>query len=178
MGLTRALQDERVRRFVFDIVVNSVLATHLLPRPLRRELLRRFGFEIGTDACISADCYIGSRLVSFGDRSFANVGCTFDGNSRIVIGKDVQIGMRSLLLTATHQVGDTVRRAGEPRSEPIRIGDGVWIGAGSIILAGVTIGNGALVAAGSVVRQDCEPDTLYAGVPARAIRKLVDPARP
>jgi acetyltransferase-like isoleucine patch superfamily enzyme len=48
----------------------------------------------------------------------------------------------------------------------------VWIGAGAIILGGVTIGRGAVVAAGAVVTRDVEPDTIVAGTPARKIREL------
>jgi maltose O-acetyltransferase len=52
----------------------------------------------------------------------------------------------------------------------VRIGDRCWIGARATILPGVSIGDGTVVAAGAVVTKDCEPDALYAGVPARRLR--------
>jgi acetyltransferase-like isoleucine patch superfamily enzyme len=55
-------------------------------------------------------------------------------------------------------------------SRPIRIGDNVWIGAGCMILPGVTIGDGAVVAAGSVVTKDVPSLALAGGNPARIIR--------
>lgn len=61
-----------------------------------------------------------------------------------------------------------------PKTQPIRIGDHVWIGSGARILKGVTIGDGVIVAAGSIVTKDVEPFCLVAGVPARVIRKNVD----
>ena len=54
--------------------------------------------------------------------------------------------------------------------QPIRIGNGAWIGAKAIILKGVTIGEGAIVGAGSVVTRDVAPYTIVAGNPARFIR--------
>ena len=52
------------------------------------------------------------------------------------------------------------------------IGDGCWIGARALLLPGTTVGSGSVVAAGAVVRGACEPNSLYAGVPAARIRAL------
>lgn len=58
---------------------------------------------------------------------------------------------------------------------PVHIKKGVWIGAGAIILPGITIGEYSVVAAGAVVTKDVPPYTLVAGVPAKAMKKLVLP---
>lgn len=55
---------------------------------------------------------------------------------------------------------------------PIRIGDNVWIGFKTIILAGVTVGDGAIIGAGSVVNEDVPPMTVVAGNPARVFKRL------
>lgn len=57
-------------------------------------------------------------------------------------------------------------------AKDVKINDGVWIGGGAIICPGVTIGKGCVIAAGSVVIKNCEPDCIYAGNPAKLIKKL------
>lgn len=56
--------------------------------------------------------------------------------------------------------------------KPIRIGNNVYIGTGSVILPGVTIGNNVIIGAGSVVTKDIPSNTVYAGVPAKFIKTI------
>jgi acetyltransferase-like isoleucine patch superfamily enzyme len=57
----------------------------------------------------------------------------------------------------------------------VSIGDGSWVGHGSVILPGACIGRNVVVAAGSVVRGEVPDHTIVGGVPAKVIRKLGDP---
>ena len=98
--------------------------------------------------------------------------CYFDTRDRISVGARVAFGMEVMVCTSTHEPGDQQRRAGPYTTAPVTIGDGSWIGARALILPGVTVGEGCVVAAGAVVREDCEPGGLYAGVPARRVRDL------
>jgi maltose O-acetyltransferase len=77
-----------------------------------------------------------------------------------------------MFCTSTHEIGSRERRGGKSISIPIKVGNGCWIGARSMILPGVTIGDGCIIAAGSVVTKDCEPNGLYAGTPAKRIKDL------
>lgn len=86
-----------------------------------------------------------------------------------IIGDHVALGPFVRLVTDTHQVGSARRRAGKATVEPIVIGDGAWIGAGTIILPGVTIGPGTIVGAGSVVTKDLPANCKAYGVPAKVI---------
>ena len=61
-------------------------------------------------------------------------------------------------------------------TRPVTIEDDAWLGAGCIILPGVTIGRGAIVGAGAVVTHDVEPYVIVAGAPARTVRRLSPPA--
>ena len=90
----------------------------------------------------------------------------------ISIGNQVVIGHHVVIITDTHDMTDPNRRGGQVRSLPVRVEDGVWIGARVTVLPGVTIGRGAVVAAGAVVTRDVPPHTLVGGVPARTIRSL------
>ncbi|MDW3214164.1 MAG: DapH/DapD/GlmU-related protein [Ilumatobacteraceae bacterium] len=118
------------------------------------------------------------RRLRIGDRGWINAGCYFDASAPITIGDDVAIGQGVLILTQSHELGPSERRAGALTDAPVTIGDGCWLGARSVILPGVTIERGSIVAAGAVVRHDVPPDTLVAGVPARTIRDLRDDIDP
>lgn len=56
--------------------------------------------------------------------------------------------------------------------KPIKIGNNVYIGTGSIILPGVTIGDNVIIGAGSVVTKDIPSNTVFAGIPARFIKSI------
>lgn len=155
-------------------VVNGPLASPLVPRPVRRSILRLLGYDIHPEACIAARCFLGSRLVSLEAGSFVNVGCFFDGNAPIRIGKGAQIGMHSVFVTASHEISaERQRRAGANTAAPILVGDGVWIGARCTVFPGVSVGDGAVVGAGSLVINTCDADSVYVGAPARKLRSLL-----
>ena len=156
-------------------------ATKLLPdlvgNRLRAALLRAGGVRLGHGTVVGGHLTIAGpggahRRVRVGARGWINAGCYFDASDTIVLGDDVAMGQRVVVLTQTHDVGPRARRAGALRTAPVRIGDGAWIGAGSVLLPGVTVGAGAIVGAGSVVTRDVLPDTLVGGAPARLIRTL------
>lgn len=154
-----------------DLVLNSLIASPLVPRPLRWRALRLYGLRI--DKCfVSPGVWFGSSQISIGRGTFVNYGCMFNASGGIHVGSRVSIGMRSVFVTSSHEIGGPEHRAGRATSSPIVVGDGAWIGANVTILPGVTVGRGCVIAAGSVVTRDCEPDSVYAGVPARKVRTL------
>lgn len=95
------------------------------------------------------------------------------GRVGIAIGDDVVLSARCMLLDAGLDSRATnVRRDQEHVAAPIMIENGVWIGAGAIILPGVTIGEHSIIGAGSLVRKDVPPRTIVAGNPAKVIRPI------
>lgn len=88
------------------------------------------------------------------------------------IADNVFLGPFVRLITDGHVMGSASKRAGQNQTSPIVIGNGVWIGASSAVLGGVTIGDGAMIAAGSLVNKNVPSNALVAGVPAKMIRIL------
>jgi maltose O-acetyltransferase len=157
------------RRWAF--AVNSLAASPLLSPAARARIYRRRGLEVD-DATIFPRCYFHSGNVRIGASALVNHGCHVENVARVEIGDRTALGMFVRILTSTHEVGDHEARAGAWNVHPVSIGAGCWIGAGTTVLPGVTIGDGCVVAAGAVVRDDCDPDGLYAGVPARRVADL------
>jgi maltose O-acetyltransferase len=86
----------------------------------------------------------------------------------ITIGARVTLAMRSMVLTHTDP-GDSRCGIGK-RRRPVVVGDDTYVGAGAIILPGVTIGACSVVGAGAVVARDVPAGSVVAGVPARPVR--------
>jgi maltose O-acetyltransferase len=155
-----------------DLLLNGLLASAIIPVQLRRWLLCLYGLNIGR-ARISPGVWIGSSRLTVGDGSYVNYGTMFNTTAPVIIGENVDIGMRCLFVTASHEVGSSSRRAGAPSADEIVVGNGSWVGAGVVILPGVEIGPGCVIAAGSVVTKSTPSNVLVGGVPARVIRNLV-----
>ena len=139
----------------------------------RLALLRQLFGAVGDGADIQPHfaCDYG-YMIRIGKNAFINYNCVFLDGAPIEIGDDLQMGPAVQLYTAFHPLDRQTRSAGLEYARPIRIGDGVWIGGGAIVLAGVTVGDGSVIGAGSVVRQDVPAGVVAAGNPARIIRTL------
>jgi maltose O-acetyltransferase len=158
-------------------------AQHLLTRynvsdaddqPTRAALLRELFGAVGEGADIQPrfHCDYGYNI-RVGRNCFINYNCVFLDCAPIEIGDDLQMAPAVQLYAAFHPLDRHTRVvAGLEYARPIRIGDGVWIGGGAIVLPGVTIGDGCVIGAGSVVTRDLPPDTLAVGNPARIVRSL------
>src|SRR5262249_771355 len=86
----------------------------------------------------------------------------------ITIRNDCQFGPRECLVTIGHHTQWDEEAKGRGLTEkPITIRDKCWLGAGAMVLGGITIGEQAVVAAGAVVTKDVEPFTVVGGVPAK-----------
>lgn len=110
--------------------------------------------------------------ITIGARSFVGVGSILTARDSIQIGVDCQIAEYVSIRDQDHRTG-----TGQPLAQsefdtaPIRIGNNVWIGAGAVILKGVSIGDNAVIGARAVVTRDVPADTTVVGVPARALSR-------
>ena len=121
----------------------------------RMALLRQLFGAVGDGPDIQPrfHCDYGYNI-RLGRNCFINYNCVFLDCAPIEIGDDLQMAPAVQLYTAYHPLDRATRVAGLESAKPIRIGNGVWIGGGAIVLPGVTIGDGCVIGAGSVVTRD------------------------
>jgi putative colanic acid biosynthesis acetyltransferase WcaF len=165
-----ALHPSRI--FIYNIVKLFIPETSMFS--FKRLFLRFSGAKIenGVRVCSSATI-LGAGSLSVGEDTWIGHESLIISACSVQIGKNVDLAPRVFIGTGTHEIDATgLRSAGNGISKPIEISDGVWLGAGSMILPGVKIGKKAVVAAGAVVTKDVEPYTLVGGVPAQLIKKL------
>jgi maltose O-acetyltransferase len=137
--------------------------------PVLEELFGSVGE--GAEVMAPVRCDYGTN-VTIGARTFANYGLVLLDPAPIAIGADVQIATYVQLVTATHPVDPAERRSGWESAAPVTVEDGAWLGAGAIVLPGVTVGSEAVVGAGAVVTRDVPPRVVAVGNPARVVREL------
>lgn len=125
---------------------------------VRVRSMRKLGYKVGEQVYFPADLVISQNLV--------------DDKSQLEIGNRVSIGPRVTILLMEHANTSRVRSIMGVRMGRVKIKDDVWIGAGAIILSGVTIGECSVIGAGAVVTRDVEPYTIVAGVPAKKIKDI------
>jgi acetyltransferase-like isoleucine patch superfamily enzyme len=113
----------------------------------------------------------GGDEIRVGRNVFVNQNCTFYDLGGLDIADDVMIGPNVSIITASHPLEPSQRRAATI-GKPIVIERNVWIAAGATIIGGLTVGENSVVAAGSVVTRDVPPNTLVGGNPARVIRSI------
>ncbi len=141
----------------------------------RREAMLRDMF-----AQLGEGCYIepplhanwGGRFVHFGSHIYANFGLTLVDDTHIYVGDYTMFGPNVVVATAGHPLLPELREKNLQFNAPVRIGRCCWIGAGALIMPGVTVGDGSVIAAGSVVTRDVPPNVLAAGTPCRIQREI------
>lgn len=139
---------------------------------LRRRVLGAYGhYVFGRRVGVLGLFYVGNRRnVVIGNDCGINHGVFILGHNRIEIGSAVVLSARCMLIDSGLELsGYAKKKFPEHTAGFIKIEDGVWIGAGAIILPGVTVGTKSVVGAGSVVTKDVPPFTVVAGNPARPI---------
>lgn len=140
---------------------------------LKRALLQWCGAEIGQNVRIvsSARFYVQGRLVIGEDVWIGHQVLVVGGTAEVRIGARVDIAPRVMLVTGTHALfSQSDRAAGPGYSQPITVEDGAWLGAGALVIGGITVGSRSMIAAGAVVTKSVAPCTVVAGVPAKVIK--------
>ena len=142
----------------------------------RAQLLREMFAEIGEGCWIEPPFHsnFGGTHVHFGDYVYANFNLTLVDDTHIYVGDHTMFGPNVVIATAGHPIAPELRAEGYQYNFPVRIGKNCWLGAGVIVLPGVTIGDNTVVGAGSVVTRDLPANVVAVGNPCRVLRPIGD----
>lgn len=139
----------------------------------RQELLRDLLGSLGTN------CYVEPPLranwgcnTHFGNDIYANFNLTLVDDTDIFVGDHVMFGPNVTIATAGHTIDPELRKQQAQFNLPVNIGKNVWIGAGSVVLPGVSIGENTVIGAGSVVTKDIPANCVAYGNPCKVMREI------
>ena len=152
-------------------ITGQLNASYHTPAETRAVISELTGQELDESTWIVPPFYSDfGQFIRFGKKVFVNSGCMFMDRGGITLEDGVFIGPNVNILTENHPEQPALRH--NVYTKPIRIKRNAWIGAGAIILPGVTIGENAIVGAGSVVTRDVEDNAIVVGNPARFVRYI------
>jgi acetyltransferase-like isoleucine patch superfamily enzyme len=141
------------------------------PSHIRNLLSQITGSEIDKSVVVFTPLYINyGKNTKIGKNVFINFDCVFLDLGGITIEDNVLIAPKVSLLSEGHPISPNERQSLVPGH--IHIRKNAWIGAGAMILPGVTVGENAVVAAGAVVSKDVPANTIAGGVPAKIIKSI------
>lgn len=140
----------------------------------RAELLPKLLAECG-EGCYVEPPFIanwGAHHVHFGNNVYVNNSVTLVDDADIYIGDNVMIAPHVVISSAGHPIDPELREKQMQFNISVHIGNNVWLGAGAIVLPGITIGDNSVIGAGSVVTRDIPPNVVAVGNPCRVMRPI------
>ena len=140
----------------------------------RQELLLKMFAEVGEGVYIEPPLHANwaGKHVHLGRDVYFNFNVTLVDDADIFIGDNTMVGPNTVIATAGHPVCPEIRERGGQFNIPVHIGRNCWLGAGVIVLPGVTIGDNTVVGAGSVVTRDLPANVVAVGNPCRVLREI------
>lgn len=138
---------------------------------IKRTLLRAAGYDIGEGTKVVGPIYSSAEL-HIGKNCWIGKNFTCNGNGKVDIGDNCDIGPEVTFQTGGHDIGGAERRAGKGRKFHQSVGKGTWIGGRVTVLGETSIGNACVVAGCACVIKSVSDNVLVGGVPARSIRNL------
>lgn len=112
--------------------------------------------------------------ISVGDYFYSNHNLVITDGAKVTFGDNVFIAPNCCFTTAEHALDPEMRKAGIEIAKPITVGNNVWIGAGSTVLAGAVIGDNTVIGAGSVVKGEIPANVIAVGVPCKVLRPITE----
>ena len=142
----------------------------------REKLLKEMFAEIGENCYIEPPLHAnwGGKHVHFGNNVYANFNLTMVDDTHIYVGDCTLFGPNVVVATAGHPIDPELRAKAYQFNMPVHIGKNCWIGAGAVIVPGVTIGDNTVIGAGSVVTKDIPSNVVAVGNPCKVLREISD----
>ncbi len=149
-------------------------ATRPLEQEKRQKMLKEMFAEIGEGCYIEPPFHsnFGGKHCHFGENVYANFNLTMVDDTHIYVGDYTMIGPNVTIATAGHPVLPALREKGYQYNAPVRIGKSCWLGAGVVVLPGVTIGDNVVIGAGSIVTKDIPSNVVAVGNPCKVLREI------
>lgn len=140
----------------------------------RFEMLKSMFAEVGEGSYIEPPLHSnwGGRHTHLGKQVYANFGLTLVDDTHIYVGDYTLIGPNVVIATAGHPIEPGLRQQAYQYNMPVRIGRNCWLGAGVIVVPGVTIGDNVVIGAGSVVTKNIPSNMIAVGNPCRVLRPV------
>lgn len=148
--------------------------TRPLEQQKRTELLSEMFAEIGENCYIEPPLHAnwGGKHVHFGKNVYANFGLTMVDDTHIYVGDGTMFGPNVVIATAGHPILPSLREKQYQYNIPVHIGKNCWLGAGVLVMPGVTIGDNSVIGAGSVVTKDIPANSVAVGNPCKVLREI------
>ncbi|MCD8019800.1 MAG: sugar O-acetyltransferase [Clostridiales bacterium] len=140
----------------------------------REHLLKEMFAEIGKDCYIEPPLHanFGGKFVHFGKMIYANYNLTLVDDTHIYVGDYTMFGPNVTIATAGHPILPELRKQGYQYNMSVRIGENCWLGAGVLVMPGITIGDNVVIGAGSVITKDIPSNVIAVGNPCRILREV------
>lgn len=140
----------------------------------RNQMLKEMFAEIGEGCYIEPPFYanFGGAHIHFGNHIYCNFGTTMVDDTHIYVGDYTMFGPNVTVATAGHPILPELREKVYQYNAPVHIGRNCWLGAGVIIVPGITIGDNVVVGAGSVVTKDLPSNVVAVGNPCKVLREI------
>lgn len=140
----------------------------------RQEMLKEMFAEIGEGCYIEPPFHAnwGGAHVHFGKKIYANFNLTLVDDTHIYVGDYTMIGPNVTIASAGHPILPELREKAYQYNSPVHIGKNCWLGAGIIIVPGITIGDNVVIGAGSIVTKDIPSNVIAVGNPCRVLREI------
>ena len=142
----------------------------------RTKMLKEMFAEIGEGCYIEPPLHsnFGGKNVHFGNYIYANFNLTLVDDTNIYVGDYTLFGPNVIIATASHPIHPSLRMPVTQYNLPVHIGKNCWLGAGAIVLPGVSIGDNSVIGAGSIVTKNIPANVVAVGNPCKVLRTITE----